>query len=254
MDEALLDFEKCVAQSPNDPASFIGRGGAWFAKEEYEKAAADYSEAIKLLPNDPRPLTQRGYARAAMNKADQALVDFDAALELSAKELPALFGRAEVRRVQKKYDEAIPDFTAILKQDPNELRALMSRAACYYGAGKPESALADFASTIAAHPDFAQGYNDYAWLLATGVDDKYRDGKKAVELACQACNLTEWKNAGYLDTLAAAYAESGDFASAQKWQEAALAASESEAQDVKDEIQGRVSLYKTGKPYREAAK
>ena len=130
----------------------------------------------------------------------------------------------------------------------------MSRAACFYGMGKSDQAIASFAAVVQNHPDFAQGYNDYAWLLATGTDDKFRDGKKAIELATKACELTEWKSAGFLDTLAAAYAEVGDFDSALKWQAEAIANADSELPEVKEEIQSRLALYKDKKPYREAAK
>ena len=44
------------------------------------------------------------------------------------------------------------------------------------------------------------------------------NGKQAVEYANKACDLTGWKNANYLSTLAAAYAEVGNFDEATKWQ------------------------------------
>ena len=81
-------------------------------------------------------------------------------------------------------------------------------------------------------------------------DAKYRDGKKAVELAKRACDLTEWKEPGVLDTMAAACAEAGDFDGAVKWQSQAEAIFP--AGKEKAEGAARLQLYKARKPYREA--
>ena len=88
-----------------------------------------------------------------------------------------------------------------------------------------------------------------AWLLATAPDDKVRDGKRAVELAKTACELTEHKNGGYLDTLAAAYAEAGDFKNAVEWQEKAIKAGDMPIKDM-DAAKKRLELFKNKKPYR----
>ncbi len=87
-----------------------------------------------------------------------------------------------------------------------------------------------------------------AWILATAEDDALRDGKRAVELAQFAIGRLGRADADRLDTLAAALAETGDFAGAlraldeaQRIAPAELAAS----------LATRRALYAIGQPFRE---
>lgn len=59
--------------------------------------------------------------------------------------------------------------------------------------------------------------NYLAWILATCPAPEIRDGGKATDLALRACELDEWKTSGFIDTLAVAYAETGNFTEAEKW-------------------------------------
>jgi tetratricopeptide (TPR) repeat protein len=110
-------------------------------------------------------------------------------------------------------------------------------------------AIADYTEAIDIRPKSPLPYNNRAWIWATCPDKKYRDGKKAVESATTACNLTEWHDPEYMDTLAAAYAEASDFASAVKWQTKANEL----RKDPEDRARGqaRLKLYQEKKPYRD---
>ncbi len=99
-------------------------------------------------------------------------------------------------------------------------------------------------------PRLAGAYNGRTWLLATCTDARFRDAPKAIESARKACELTaSSRRANCLDTLAAAYAEGGDFAGAVKAQ--------TEANDLfsgdEQRKRGRAGLilYQEKKPYRE---
>ncbi|HZZ28310.1 MAG TPA: tetratricopeptide repeat-containing serine protease family protein [Pirellulales bacterium] len=68
----------------------------------------------------------------------------------------------------------------------------------------------------------ARAKNLEAWRLATSSDDSKRDGKKAIQLATEACTVTNFNRYDYLASLAAAYAESGDYDHAVEYQQKAL--------------------------------
>lgn len=98
-------------------------------------------------------------------------------------------------------------------------------------------------------PDNALLLNQKAWILATAPDNSVRDGRQAVELATRACELTDFGNAAYVDTLAAAYAEAGEFETAVEWQQQAIDVNFDPNND--EGMSQRLLLYRAESPYRE---
>jgi len=95
-------------------------------------------------------------------------------------------------------------------------------------------------------------FNRLALFQATFPSAEFRDGTKAVENATKACVQTNWNNHEYISTLAAAYAETGDFDSAVKWQKKTIdLLTEEQSSRQRAEYQSRLKLYQAGKPYRQ---
>ena len=122
-----------------------------------------------------------------------------------------------------------------------------SLAATLQTAGKRTEA-EQFIREAAEHAD-AQTLNGLAWSLATGPDPKLRDGTSAVTFAEKAAAATNRKNVSYLDTLAAAYAETGQFTKAISIQHEAMALLQND--DEKKGLASRLKLYESNSPYRD---
>ena len=108
--------------------------------------------------------------------------------------------------------------------------------------------MVDFGEAIRLDPTDPVAYNSRAVLRASCPEEKYRDGKKAIEDATKACELTEWKDPEALDTLAAANAEASDFAKAMEWQKKAIELAD---EDDRADHQARLALYQDNKPFRQ---
>ena len=184
-------------------------------KKEYDKANEDFSEAIRLAPQLAEYRIYRG--------------DFWSA--------------------RKEPDKAIADYSEAIRLDPSHVIAYRKRGDAFVRIKRFAEAISDFNDTIRLNPKDAISYSRRAWLWATCPDGKYRDGKKAVESAMTACKLTEWKDAFRIGTLAAAYAEAGDFEAAVKWQKKATEL----YADAEDKRKGkdRLKRYQERKPHRE---
>ena len=112
-----------------------------------------------------------------------------------------------------------------------------------------ERALAGFDDLIRLYPDYPDAHHCRAWMLATCPYARIRNGKLAVVDATRACELTNWTVPLYLSTLAAAYAEAGDFANAVYWETKARESSR-EAFGVVEWGEERITSYKACKPFR----
>jgi tetratricopeptide (TPR) repeat protein len=159
------------------------------------------------------------------------------------------FDRGNAAADRKDYDTAIAEFTEAIRLDPESDGAYHNRAGAYADKGEYARAIADYTEAIRLAPDEPASLTSRAWPLATCPDAGLRDGKRAVELAKRACQLSGWKDANDLENLAAACAECGQFDQAVKWQTRAIAVGT--GLEDPDEADRRLELYKAGKPYHE---
>jgi len=197
----------------------MDRGGAYAALGNLDLAVADYSSVIQLAPHDP-------LARWA------------------------LYLRAQMYSLQDEHDKAIADYAEIVRVDPQDPVNFCNRGDAYAAKHDFERSLADYTEAIRLDPNDPTGCNSLAWLRATCPEERFRDGKTAVEYATKACELTSWADANYFDGLAAACAEAGNFAEAVKWQKKVLESPDFPEEE-REGARVRLTLYEEGKPYRD---
>jgi hypothetical protein len=99
-------------------------------------------------------------------------------------------------------------------------------------------------------PDRADALNSLAWIRATCSVRAMRDGRRSVEGAREACELSNWEDSATVDTLAAGLAESGDFEKAIHFQWFALSILP-EGED-REAAERHLRLYENHQPHRES--
>ncbi len=248
-DLAIACYNEALRLDPNYAAAFTRRGIASALQGNYAQALSDYSQAIALNPGLPHPFALRGASRARSHDYANAISDYDEAIRLDPGNPSYLLFRGRAHAALHDYARAVADFDEAIRLKPAAPEPYSARATVSALQGDYQAAVADFNEALRLRPDHAGLNNSLAWLRATARDEKVRDGVKAVELATKACKLSEWKEPSYVDTLAAAYAECGNFDEAVKWETAYLAGK----LDKEHAAQGheRLKLYQQKLPYRE---
>ena len=178
---------------------------------------------------------------------------YDVAIRDDPRLYLALYFRGEISMRQHRWELAVQDFNAALSKSPGFFLAAIRRGEANARLGRYELSLADYDKVLSLHPMIGsrgRAKTARAWLRATCPNPAFRDGKKAVEDAKGACNLCSWGDWLYIDTLAAAYAEAGDFDSAIKFEQKAI--SKAKNDDDTKGAQARLALYEKHQPYRDA--
>lgn len=238
---------KTVRLDPKHAVSYYKRGLVRFKNGDVEKAIADFSQAVKFDPKHSNAYFARAIALQTKGEWDKAISDFDQSIELDPKNANALSARGVAWQRKGELNKAIADCDEAIRLDPKHLTSFRTRGISWHQQGRYDKARADFDEAIRLEPNDFGSCCQLAWLLATCPDATFRDGKRAIELATNACEVSDWKNAYGLCALAAAYAESGDFANAVKWQEAFLRLG---SEEDKKKWGFLLDLYKSGKPFR----
>jgi tetratricopeptide (TPR) repeat protein len=209
-----------------------------------------FTDQIRANPNDVFSYIMRALIWSDVKKElDIALGDLNEALRLDPKLALAYSNRGIVWAYKQEYDKAVADHSEAIRLDPKYALAYNNRGTAWWDKQEYDKAVADYSEAIRLDPKDAWAYNARAWLWAMCPDAKHRDGQQAVESAKRACELTDQKDPDKLGTLAASYAEAGDFDAAVRTQETAIDLLTDV--ETKKDYGSRLDLYRARKPYRE---
>ena len=247
--KAALDaLNQAHAKEPGNVGVLLLRASVYQELDRRDEALADVDRTLRLKPRLPVAMRFRAMLLAGSGKFDQAISQLEDLLEEAPEDTEAQLQVALFYSAQNRPRKAIQVFDAVLAKSPDNPIALRGRADALLSIGKQAEAIADYQKALELRPEEAGILNNLAWVLATSPDEKLRDGKRAIELATKASELTEFKQAHILSTLAAAYAETGDFQTAIKWSEKAV---EVGTEEQKEPLAKELESYRAEKPWRE---
>ncbi|HEY2415159.1 MAG TPA: tetratricopeptide repeat protein [Pirellulaceae bacterium] len=214
--EAEAYFSSQADKGADKAEALLARGKVRFNQaglddDKVKAAIADLDESIRLQPTSEAH-TYRGFAYKRLGDKDKAIAEFDEAIRLNPKEALAWRVRGATYAAKANYAKQLADYTESIRVDPE-------------------------------NPD---SRHHRVVLRSACVDEKYRDGKQAIDDATKACEMSEWENYLYLSGLAMAYAESGDFDAAVKWQQKVVYHYKSPPASYVSNLE----LYKQHKPFR----
>ena len=246
-DTAISLYNEVIQADPKAAFAFNGRALAYRSKKDIARALADLDQAIRLKPL-PMFYFNRGVTYYEGGEDKSAIADLTRALRDKPTDpkfrAVCLVMRARCYFNQSESAPAMSDLNAAIKLNPTDPQTYHLRGIVHKVEHEYDKSLADYEKAIALDPKNADAYSTEAYLLSVCPVPKYRDGAKAVRYATKACELTEWCDARAIDSLAAAYAEAGDFDKAIQFQKQA------------DEIDSkpdpdRLALYEKHQPFRD---
>lgn len=234
--------------------------------KDYYNSDLEAEDLLKLVdrvlaeaPSYPRGLYAQGEFRYSVSGEDGSRIALRAssqALGLARHTGDRILERSSIWAELDFHLEAVRDMNQAIEVEQRFPRGSLSsqllvRGNHFLEAQRWEASLRDFRRTIALNPDNQVARNNIAWVLAGAADPAFRDGKEAVRLATIVCEAEDYEASYSVDTLAAAYAEIGDFEKAIEMQEKAIdLIDQNDEKQRWAEFQAHLKLFKMKKPVR----
>jgi tetratricopeptide (TPR) repeat protein len=254
VDEAIVHYRAALQMEPDWDAEY-DLGTALLSKGEVDEAIVHCEKAVTMQPNDPDAQVSLGSALLEKKRIDEAIMHYQKALAIRPDYVLARCGLGRALLEKGDLDTAIQQFRAALLIQPEHADCHTVLAVALDEKGQTAEAIQHYEKALEISPRSVAALTNLAWLLATCSNGSLRDGSKAVEVARQANQLSGGTNALVLHTLAAAYAEAGQF---EKAIETALAAMQlsrlSGDRSLSSALEEQLRFYRLGIPYRDTAK
>lgn len=261
-EEALEDIDLVLSEAPDDMGSLLLRAQIHLAMDDADAAKQDVDSVLEKFPGSVGGIILRSLVSAQQERYEDAIRD----MEILVREDPAntgwLLQLASYYQLADQPQRCIQACDEVLQVDAQNWRALRTRGDARLSTGEHKEAIEDYElalSALEATPDSSTDMdadrsgllNNLAWVLATSPTDDLRDGERSIQLGTEACELTEFNAPHILSTLAAGYAEAGNFEKAIEYAEKSVSTGKEQGHDQLDQLEQELETYKKGEPWRE---
>jgi tetratricopeptide (TPR) repeat protein len=250
-DEALVHFKRAVEIRPDYAKAQYNLGAALREKGLVDEAIIHLQRAVDIDPRYVEAHNSLARGLDEQGKWEGAIEHLERSLEINPDQAEAHNNLANVLWHKGRLRQAAAEYEKALALHPDYAAAHVNLGEVLREAGEPREAVAHYRSALEIRPDLAPALDGLAWVFATSPDASLRDGVQAVALAARAEQISGGRNARYVATLAAAYAEVGQFPAAVATAERALRLATAQGKaELAARLRAQVARYEAGAPSR----
>jgi len=248
-------MQRAAKVAGGNPLVHVMLGNAYAERGDLDRARTEYETALRLRPDDPGALQRLGVVLTQQGRAAEAISHLQRAVQLAPAWPEPRRRLAFALSLLGRREEARAAYLALIPLMPKTAEGQRELADLLAEGQQFAEAIDHYREALRLKPDFVLALNNLAWVRATAPRPEWRDGNEAVQLAGRACAMTGRRNASFLGTLAAAYAEVGRLADAVKTIDEAMALAKASGADQLVAVQAQLrSQFQSGQPYREASR
>ena len=255
IDDGIAQYRSALQMQPDSWDAEYNLGTALLGKAQVDEAILHCERAVRMRPTDPDAQVSLGNALFQKGRIDEAIAHYQEAITVHPDHFLARYSLGHALLEKGELEGAIQVCRSALLLRPSDVDCQTTLAIALEEKGNPAEAIQHYQKALELAPSSIPTLTNLAWLLATSPDASLRSGPKAVELAKQADRLVRGTNTLVLRTLAAAYAENGEFADAIRTARSAMQLARMHGEDaVMTDLDQQIALYQLGMPYRETVK
>ena len=255
IDDGIAHYRSALQMQPDSWDAEYNLGTALLRRGQVDEAIQHCERAVVMRPTDPDAQVSLGDALLRKGRIDDAIDHYQKAMMARADHFLARYGLCHALLEKGELDSAIQVCRSALVLWPLDADCHTALAIALEEKGNPAEAIQHYEKALEVSSSSISTLTNLAWLLATSQDASVRNGPRAVKLAAQADRLVGGTNALVLRTLAAAYAENGEFPKAIRTARSAMQLARMHGEDsLTTDLDQQIALYQLGMPYRDTAK
>jgi tetratricopeptide (TPR) repeat protein len=253
LDSAVAQYRKLLKISPDYADAYMNFGNVLSAKGQIEEAIAQYRKALGIKPDDIEAGYNLGTIFLNSERLEEAVTQYSKVLELSPDAVQTRCNLAIALYKQGKINAAILQYQKALEINPRYAEAHNNLGVALMKVGRLAEAMDEYRKAIEIKPQYLDALNNLAWMMAVGPQASLQNGLQAVNLAQQAVQLSGGENPMTLRSLAAAYADTGQYAQAVETAKNAIKLAKTRGDlALAGTLEEELEMYQMDTPLREA--